>query len=121
MAKILEKELFEYYNQELVTCLPMKDDTFLKVLKGKGLLPDDVRESLEEIDNTTERTSNFLEKIIKTGFDDDKDSSSHFTNLLAAMIESSHDDVKDLALEIQTKLGMRSSEDNNSVLGKLTH
>ena len=82
----------------------MKDTTFFEILKQKGLLPDDVRSSLEQMDETTERSSYFLEKIIKTAFDDEND--SHFFNLLAAMMESSHDDVKDLAIEMQNKLGM---------------
>ena len=98
----------------------MKDITFLEVLKGKGLLPDDVRSSLEQIDETTERSSYFLEKMVKTGFDDGND--SHFTNLLAAMIESSHNILKDLALEIQNKLlDVDSNEDYNTVLGKLIY
>ena len=117
MAKTSAKELLELYNQGLLACLPMKDITFLEVLKSKGLLPDDVRSSLEQIDETTERSSYFLEKMIKTGFDDGND--SHFTNLLAAMIESNHDIVKDLALEIQNKLD--SNEDYNTVLGKLIY
>ena len=82
----------------------MKDVTFLEVLKQRGLLPDDVRSSLEQMDETNERSSYFLEKIIKTAFDDENN--SHFINLLAAMIESSHDNVKDLAIEIQSKLDL---------------
>ena len=104
MAKTSAKELFEYYNQGLLGCLPMKDVTFLEVIKRRNLLPDEVKSSLEQMDKTTERSSYFLEKIIKRGFDNGDD--SHFINLLAAMIESSHDNVKDLAIEILNKLGM---------------
>ena len=82
----------------------MKDVTFLEVIKRRNLLPDEVKSSLEQMDKTTERSSYFLEKIIKRGFDNGDD--SHFINLLAAMIESSHDNVKDLAIEILNKLGM---------------
>ena len=101
MAKTSAKELFEYYNQGLLVCLPMKDITFLEVLKRRNLLPDDVRSSLVQMDKTTERSSYFLEKIIKTGFDDGSD--SHFTNLLAAMIESNYENVKDLACHRDSK------------------
>ena len=117
MAKTSAKELFEYYNQGLLVCLPMKDITFLDILKRRNLLPDDVRSSLVQMDKTTERSSYFLEKIIKTGFDDGSD--SHFTNLLAAMIESNYENVKDLAIEIKSKLGVDSNKDYNSVQGNV--
>ena len=50
MAKTSAKELFEYYNQGLLACLPMKDVTFLDVLKRKNLLPDEVKNSLKQMD-----------------------------------------------------------------------
>ena len=117
MAKTSAKELFEYYNQGLLACLPMKDVTFLDVLERKKLLPDKVRNSLKQMDKTTEKSSYFLEKIIKTGFDNGDD--SHFIYLLAAMTESSNDNVKDLAIEIQNKLGMDSTQDYNTVQGSI--
>ena len=119
MAKTSAKELFEYYNQGLLGCLPMKDITFLEVLKRRNLLPDEVKSSLEQMDKTTERSSYFLEKIIKTGFDNGDD--LRFTNLLAAMIESNYEKVKDLAIEIQNKLGVDSSQDYNTVQGNMVH
>ena len=119
MAKTSAKELFEYYNQGLLVCLPMKDITFLELLRRRNLLPDDVRSSLVQMDKTTERSSYFLEKIIKTGFDDGSD--SHFNNLLAAMIESNYENVKDLAIEIQNKLGVDSSQVYNTMQGNMIH
>ena len=118
MTKTSAKELFEHYNQGLLVCLPMKDITFLEVLKRNKLLPDEVRNSLEQLNKTTERSSYFLEKIIKTGFDNGNE--SHFTNLLAAMIESSHENVRDLAIEIQNKLSLDSNEDHK-MQGKMIH
>ena len=115
MSTTLAKELFEMYNPGLLACLPMKDIMFLEILKQKGLLPDDVRSLLEQMDETTERSSYFLEKIIKTAFDDENN--SHFINLLAAMMENSRDDVKGLAIEMQNKLGIDSNEDHNTVPG----
>ena len=82
-----------------MVCLPIKDKTFLEVLKRNMLLPDEVKNSLEQMDRTIERSSYFLEKMIKAGFD--KGDNSCLTNLLAAMIESSYDNVKDLGIEIQ--------------------
>ena len=117
MAKTSSKELFEYYNQGLLGCLPMKDITFLEVLKRRNLLPDDVRSSLVQMDKTTERSSYFLEKIIKTRFDNGSD--SHFTNLLAAMIESNYENVKDLAIEIMSKIDVDSSQDYDTVQGNV--
>ena len=119
MAKTSAKELFEFYNQGLLACLPMKDVTFLDVLKRKNLLPDEVRNSLKQMDKTIEKSSYFLEKIIKTGFDNGDD--SHFINLLAAMTESSNVNVKDLSIEIQNKLGMDSSQEYNTVQGSVVH
>ena len=98
------RKLFEQYNQGLIACLPIKNIAFLEALKGKNILPDNVRNSLEQLCNTLEKSSYFLEKVIKEGFDRGDDSC--FTKLLAAMKESSYDNVKDLALEIQNKLGM---------------
>ena len=119
MAKTSAKELFEFYNQGLLVCLPMKDITFLEVLKRRNLLPDDVKSSLIQMDKTIERSSYFLEKIIRTGFDNGSD--SHFTSLLAAMIESKYENVKDLAIEIQNKLGVDSNQDYNTVQGNVVH
>ena len=96
------RELFEHYNQGFLACLPMKDGNFLEILKRKRLLPDEVKNSMEQIDRTIERSSYFLEKIIKAGFDNGDNLC--FTNLLAAMIESSYDNVKDLGIEIQSEL-----------------
>ena len=119
MAKTSAKELFEHYNQGLLAYLPMKDITFLEVLKRRNLLPDDVRSSLVQLDETTERSSYFLEKIIKTGFDDGSD--SHFTNLLAAMKESNCENVKDFAVEILGKLVVDSSQVHNTMQGNMIH
>ena len=105
------RELFEYYNQGLLACLPMKDSTFLEILKRKRLLPDEVKNSLEQIDRTIERSSYFLDKIIKAGFDNGDNLC--FTNLLAAMIESSYDNVKDLGMEIQSKSSMEDVVQGN--------
>ena len=113
MAKTSAKELFDHYNQGLLRCLPMKDYTFLEVLKKKKLLPDDVRSSLEQMTKTNERSSYFLEMIIKAGLDNGDD--SHFRNLLAAMMESKHENVKDLATMILDKLG--TSQDYNTMEG----
>jgi len=105
MAKLIAaKELFEHYNGGLVNCLPMKDVEFLELLKERKLLPDDVKNSLEKLVKTTERSSYFLDMIIKQGLDNDDD--SHFINLLDAMKKSSYDVVRDLALKIQKELGV---------------
>ena len=100
----LAKNLFEHYNQGLIVSLPMKDIAFLEALKEKNILPDTVRNFLEQCSRPSEKSSYFLENVIKKGFDRGDDSC--FTNLLAAMKESSYDTVKDLAVQILSKLGM---------------
>ena len=102
------KELFEHYNQGLITCLPMKDTAFLDALKSKNLLPDNMRNFLEQFSKAVERSSYFLENTIKAGFHNGD--GSCFTNLLVAMKESSYDRVKDLAVQIQNKLSMILNE-----------
>ena len=98
------KNLFEHYNQGLIASLPMKDIAFLEKLKERNILPDNVRNFLEQCSRPLEKSSYFLENVIKKGFDRGDDSC--FTNLLAAMKESSYDTVKDLAMQILSKLGM---------------
>ena len=98
------RKVFEQYNQGLIVCLPMKNAAFLEALEQKNLLSDSLRNSLDKFSNASEKSSYFLDNVIKEGFDRGDDSC--FTNLLAAMKESSYDNVKDLALEIQNKLGM---------------
>ena len=46
-----------------MVCLPMKDRTFLEVSQRNMLLPDEVKNSLEQMDRTIERSSYFLEKM----------------------------------------------------------
>ena len=99
-----------------MACLPMKDGTFLEVLKRNMLLPDEVKNSLEQMDRTIERSSYFLEKIIKGGFD--KGDNSCLMNLLAAMIESSYINVKDLGIEIQSKLSKEGVIQGNLCVNK---
>ena len=62
-----------------------------------------MRNFLEQCSRPLEKSSYFLENVIKKGFDRGDDSC--FTNLLAAMKESSYDTVKDLAVQILSKLG----------------
>ena len=113
----IAKKIFEYYNQGLMACLPMKDRTFLEVLKRNMLLPDEVKNSLEQMDRTIERSSYFLEKMIKARFD--KGDNSCLTNLLTAMIESSYDNVKDLGIEIQSKLSKEGVIQGNLYVNKV--
>ena len=108
------KKLLTQYNNGLIQCLPMKDSVFIDILKTKGLLSDDVIKLLNQLHKSTERSSYFIESVIKTGLDNGND--SHFNNLLDAMKESSYAIVKDLALEIQRKLHVNS---NNTALGRL--
>ena len=94
----------------------MKDRKFLEVLKRNMLLPDEVKNSLEQMDRAIERSSYFLEKIVKAGFD--KGDNSCLTKLLVAMIESSYDDVKDLGMEIQSKLSKEGVVQGNLCVNK---
>ena len=108
------KKLLEKYNDGFIQCLPMNDSSFIDILIKKGLLSDDVKSSIDQLNTSTEKSSYFIECVIKKQFDNGNNSS--FTNLLDAMKESNHAVVKDLALQIQRSLHVNSK---NTILGRL--
>ena len=102
MAKRSATELFDHYYTTLVYLLPIKDDDFMDELLKHGLLPGDVKSKLESLTVNYERSSYFLDSVIKP--DLAVGSSRCFVSLLNVMKSNKHDNVKDLAEKIENEL-----------------
>ena len=101
MAKRSALELFDHYYQALIFSLPMKDNHFTEELFRHVLLPQDIKHKLEDIPERKDRTSYFLDNVIKAGLAvGDK---TCFVNLLTVMNNSKYDNVKDLAKQIESE------------------
>ena len=101
MAKRSALDLFEYYYQALIFSLPMKDDSFVEDLTKYDLLTGGFRAKLEALSINRERSSYFLDNIIKAGLAvGDK---TCFVNLLTVMDNCKYDNVKDLAKQIESE------------------
>ena len=101
MAKRSALDLFEYYYQALIFSLPMKDDSFVEDLTKYDLLTGGFKAKLEALSINRERSSYFLDNIIKAGLAvGDK---TCFVNLLTVMDNCKYDNVKDLAKQIESE------------------
>ena len=101
MAKRSALELFDNYYQALIFLLPMKDNNFTEELFKHNLLPEDIKHKLGELCERKDRTSYFLDNVIKTGLAvGDK---TCFMSLLTVMNNSKYDNVKDLAKQIESE------------------
>ena len=102
MAQRSVTELFERYYAVLVFSLPIKDADFMDELLKHGLLRADVKSKLESLTVHKQRSSYFLDNVIKPGLA--VGNSSCFVSLLTVMKNNKHDNVKDLAKEIEKEL-----------------
>lgn len=102
MAKRSATELFEHYYTVLVYSLPIKDVDFIDELLKHDLLPGGVKSKLESLTVHKQRSSYFLDNVIKPGLA--VGNSSRFVSLLTVMKCNKHDNVKDLAKEIEKEL-----------------
>ena len=101
MAKRSATELFERYYTTLVFSLPVKDVDFMDELLKHGLLHADMKSKLESLTVHKQRSSYFLDNVIKPGL---AIGNNNFINLLTVMKCNKHDNVKDLAKEIEKEL-----------------
>ena len=102
MAKRSATELFEHFYRTLVFLLPIKDADFMDELLKHDLLPGDVKFKLESLTVHKQRSSYFLDKVIKPRLA--VGNSRCFVSLLTVMKCNKHDNVKDLAKEIEKEL-----------------
>ena len=98
MAKRSATELFDHYYMTLVYLLPIKDLDFMDELRKHGLLPGGVKSKLESLTIHKQRSSYFLDNVIKPGL---AVGNRCFVSLLTVMKCNKHDNVKDLAKEIE--------------------
>ena len=104
MAKRSATELFEHYNTVLVFSLPIKDVDFMDELLKHGLLPGDLKIKLESLTIHNERSSYFLDNVIKPGLA--VGNNRCFVSLLTVMKRNKHDNVKDLAKKMENELAI---------------
>ena len=102
MAKISAAELFEHYYTVLVYLLPIKDADFMDELLKHNLLPGGVKSKLESLTILNERSSYFLDNVIKPELA--VGNSRCFVTLLTVMKCNKHDNVKELAKKIEKEL-----------------
>ena len=95
-------DLFGHYYAALISLLPFNDTDFMDELLKHGLLPGDVKSKLESLTVHNERSSYFLDNVIKPGLV--VGNNSHFVSLVAIMKGNKHDNVKDLATMIEKDL-----------------
>ena len=104
MTKRPASELFEDYYRTLIYSLPMKDATFMDDLLKHDLLTADLKVKLESLSMHNQRTSYFLDTVIK--FRLTVGDNTCFVNLLTVMKGNKHDSVKELAKEIEKELAV---------------
>ena len=100
MAKRSATELLERYYTVLVFSLPIKDADFMDELLKHDLLPGGVKSKLESLVELNERSSYFLDNVIKPGLA----VGNSFVSLLTVMKFNKHDNVKELAKKIEQEL-----------------
>ena len=104
MAKKSATELFEQYYKALIYSLPMKDATFMDELLEHDLLTGDLKIKLELFTVQNQRSSYFLDNVIKPELA--VGNSRSFISLLTIMKSNKHDNVKELAKEIENELAI---------------
>ena len=104
MAKRLPSELFQQYYTALVYSLPIKDSDFINGLFRHGLVHEDLKIKLESLTEHDERSSYFLDNVIKPALADGNNRC--FVSLLTVMNSSKYDNVKNLAEKIDKQLAV---------------
>ena len=102
MAQRSATELFERYYAILVYSLPIKDADFMDELLKHDLLRADVKSKLESLTVNYERSSYFLDNVIRPRLA--VGNSRCFVSLLTAMKSNKHDSIKDLATKVEKEL-----------------
>jgi len=106
-------EVLKHFNEKLITCLPMKDVTFLAKLNSKGLFPGDLKAQVKSQPTSTEAADYFLDNKIMVDLKNDNDES--LIQLLSAM-EEFDISLKSIAEEIKKKLSEKTSSTESQFL-----
>ena len=102
MAKRSAIKLFDSYYTALVFLLPIKDIDFIDELVKHDLLPGELKIKLEQLTSHDERSSYFLDNVIKPGLV--VDNIRCFVSLLTVMKCNKQDNVKELAKKLEKEL-----------------
>ena len=102
MAKRSATELLEHYYMAMIYLLPIRDVDFLDKLCKHDLLPGDVKFQLESLTILSEKSSYFLDNVIRPRLA--AGNSRCFSGLISVMKRSRYDNVKELAIKIEKEL-----------------
>ena len=94
------------YIDKLVIALPMHDPVFISKLSMHKLLPGDTDNHLKALSTPAEKSSYFLNYVIKPALE--IDDSSGFNKLLSVMEHCGYGHVEKLACEIKSKIDKAS-------------
>ena len=108
----MQEIYFKFYSQ-LVSSLPMKDAIFRSRLVG--LLPDDLKETVESKSTAAEAASCFLDNMIKPAVE--FGNNTPFEILLAKMEESENINLNTLAQNIKEEI--QSLPTKKPIVGKI--
>jgi len=97
---------FKYFNEDLVTSLPMKDAVFFAKLNSKDLFSGDLKAKVKAKDTAPEAAAHFLDDKIEKDLRLGKNYS--FLLLLSAMEEYDDKSLNQLATQINRQLKLEN-------------
>ena len=102
----MSTEIFQKFYFKLVKTLPMNDVIFMAKLYSRGLLHGDLKEAIQSLPTSVNKSSYFLDNAIKPSLT--YDDASGFDVLLNIMEDSEYESVKELAKLIRHSIGMNT-------------
>ena len=108
----LQKYIKHY--ESLVHLLPMKDAIFMAILFSKGLLPSNLKSTIQAQQTSVEKATVFLDQVITPTLQNDN--LTPFKTLLSIMEDGDDDGLKKLANMIRSSLDWVHSSCSNSKL-----
>ena len=99
----MSTKIFQQFYPELVQTLPMGDAIFMAILYSRDLLPGNLKEHIESLPTSVDKSSHFLDHVIKPSVN--SGDASRFDELLNVMEDSEYQGVKELAKLIRDSIG----------------
>ena len=109
VIKVVHKEAYEKYVEQLINCLPMDDVLFTTNLFNHKLLPRDIDNQFEALPTQADKALYFLNHVIKPALD--VDDTLSFDNLLSIMEHCGYAHVEKLACEIKSEFDKELESD----------
>ena len=106
----MSTKIFQKFYPKLVKTLPMNDPIFMAELYARNLLPHNLKEHIESLPTSANKSSYFLDHVIKPSVSsgDASSEASRFDELLNVMEDSEYQGVKELAKLIRDSIGMNT-------------